>query len=69
MRKKTTAELICENFKVPHEMIFIDYKCTYKNNIPYFGRLYIGELSLLFVSNMFGIVKKCILKIDSITSL
>ena len=69
MRKKTTSEIICENFKIPHETIFQDYKCTYKSSVTFFGRLYIGEEHFLFNSNMFGIVKKCNICVNNIIKL
>jgi hypothetical protein len=42
MKKKTGSEIICENFKIPHQTIFQDYKCSYKGGLTYFGRVYIG---------------------------
>jgi len=54
---------------LPFQTIFQDYKCILKVNFPFFGRLYIGEEHLMFVSNMFGIVKKAAILIDSITKL
>ena len=68
-RKKTTTEIICENLGLAFQTIFHDYKCTLKSNFSYFGRLYIGEEHLMFVSNMFGIVKKTAILIDSISKL
>lgn len=69
-RKKTTGEIICENFKIPPETIFQDYKCTYRSSVVlFFGRLYVGEEHFLFIANMFGLVKKCCIKIDSITKI
>jgi hypothetical protein len=68
-KKKTTTELICENLGLSYQTIFQDYKCTMRQGLPYFGRLYIGEEHLMFVSNMFGIVKKIAIVIDSISKL
>jgi hypothetical protein len=66
-KKKTTTAIICENLGLPNQTIFQDYKCTMKVSYPYFGRLYIGEEHLMFVSNMFGIVKKTAIIIDTIS--
>lgn len=66
-KKKTTTEIICLNLGLPYQIIFQDYKCTLKSNFSFFGRLYIGEEHLMFVSNMFGIVKKTAIIIETIT--
>lgn len=42
MKKKTSSSIICENFKIPQQTIFQDYKCSYKSSLTYFGRLYVG---------------------------
>lgn len=68
-KKKTTTEIICENLGLAYQTIFNDYKCTLKTNFSYFGRLYIGEEHLMFVSNMFGIVKKTAITIDTISKI
>ena len=65
-KRKTTTEIICDNLGLAYQTIFQDYKCTLKSNFSYFGRLYIGEEHLIFVSNMFGIVKKLAIIIDTI---
>lgn len=68
-RKRTTTEIICENLGLPYQTIFQDYKCTLRSNFSYFGRLYMGEEHLMFVSNMFGFIKKVAINIESITRL
>ena len=68
-KRKTTTEIICENLELPYQTIFQDYKCTLKSSLSYFGRLYIGEEHLMFVSNMFGIVKKMAIVIDNISKI
>jgi len=68
-KKKTTTEIICDNLGLSNQTIFQDYKCTLKSNFSYFGRLYVGEEHLMFVSNMFGIVKKTAIVIDSISKI
>jgi hypothetical protein len=68
-KKKTTTEIICENLGLAYQTIFQDYKCVFKSNITYFGRLYIGEEHLMFVSNMFGIVNKTAIVIDTISKI
>lgn len=35
----------------------------------FFGRLYIGEEHFLFIANMFGLVKKCTIKIENINKI
>lgn len=66
-KKKTTAEIICDNLGLGYQTIFQDYKCTLKSSFSFFGRLYVGEEHLMFVSNMFGFVKKTAIIIDTIT--
>ncbi len=61
MKKKTASTIICENFKIPQQTIFQDYKCSFKSGLTYFGRLYIGEDHVCFIANMFGILKKCVI--------
>ena len=58
MVRKTASEIICQNVGIQNQTIFQDFRCTYKAGISYFGRLYIGEEHVIFVSSMFGIVKK-----------
>ena len=69
VHRKTTSEIICENVGLQSQTIFQDYRCTLKASISYFGRIYIGQEHLIFVSSMFGIVKKMAIPIDSITEL
>ena len=66
-KKKTTTEIICENLNLPKQIIFQDYKCTLESSFSFFGRLYIAEEHLMFVSNMFGFVKKIAISIESIS--
>jgi hypothetical protein len=67
--RKTASEVICENVGLQSQTIFQDYRCTYKASISYFGRLYLGEEHVIFVSSMFGFVKKIAIPIDSISAL
>ena len=67
--RKTTSEMICENVGIQSQTIFQDYRCTLKAGISYFGRIYIGEEHVIFVSSMFGIVKKIAIPIESISEL
>jgi hypothetical protein len=52
-----------------NQTIFQDHKCTFKGSISYFGRLYIGEEHLIFVSNIFGISTTFAIPVDSIQAL